>query len=244
MILVCAATGTEAAACRRGIADAAARGIEVLTTGVGPERAADALTRWLATRAGGATPSHDPRPALVVSSGFAGALSSAVEPLAWITASSVHRLVGGGAAPRAAPRIMPVELPRGLLRVAEGALACHVVSADHVLSMGVSGLPDPAAADMESAALAGVAGAAELPFLVLRLVTDTPTRPLAPVGHSLAAALGAHGIASRAAHGARAALDAARSPPRALAFVREALAWRDQLRAGWRDHASRGVPLV
>ncbi len=250
MILVCAATGTEAAACRRGIADAAVQGIEVLTTGVGPERAADALTRWLAIRAGDVTPSQDLRPALVVSSGFAGALSSAVEPLAWITASSVHRLVGGGAAPRAAPRaapgivprIVPVELPRGLLRVAKGALACHLISADHVLTRGVSGLPDPVAADMESAALAGVAGAAGLPFLVLRLVTDTPTRPLAPLGHSLAAALAAHGIAGRAARGARAALDAARSPPRVLAFVREALAWRDRLRAGWREHASRGVP--
>lgn len=238
MILVCAATGTEAAACRRGIADAGARGIEVLTTGVGLERAADALTRWLATRAGGATPSQDPRPALVVSSGFAGALSSAVEPLTWITASSVHRLVGG----RADPRAVPIELPRGLLRVAQGALACHVISADHVLARGVPGLPDPAAVDMESAALAGVAGAAGLPFLVLRLVTDAPSRPLAPLGRSLAAALAAHGIAGRAAHGARAALDAVLSPPRTLAFLREAMAWRDRLRAGWREHASRGVP--
>jgi hypothetical protein len=242
VILVCAATGTEAAACRRGIADAAARGIEVLTTGVGLERAADALTRWLATRAGGATPSQDPRPALVVSSGFAGALSSAVEPLTWITASSVHRLVDGRADPRAVPRVVPIELPRGLLRVAQGALACHVISADHVLARGVPGLPDPAAVDMESAALAGVAGAAGLPFLVLRLVTDTPTRPLAPLGRSLAAALAAHGIAGRAAHGARAALDAVRSPPRTLAFLREAMVWRDRLRAGWREHASRGVP--
>ncbi len=249
MILVCAATGTEAAACRRGIADAAVRGFEVLTTGVGPERAAGALTRWLATRAGGATPSQDPRPALVVSSGFAGALSSAVEPLAWITASSLHRLVDGRADPRAdpravpriIPRIIPVELPRGLLRVAQGALPCHVISADHVLARGVPGLPDPAAVDMESTALAGVAGAAGLPFLVLRLVTDTPARPLAPLGRSLAAALAAHGIAGRAAHGARAALDAVRSPPRTLAFLREAMVWRDRLRAGWREHASRGV---
>ena len=234
MILVCAATGIEAAACRRGIADAAARGIEVLRTGVGPERATDALMRWLATRAGGATPSQDPRPALVVSSGFAGALTSAVAPLAWITASSVHRLVGG--------RAVPIELPHGLLRVAEGASPCHVISTDHVLARCVSGLPDPAAVDMESAALADVAGAAGLPFLVLRLVTDTPARPLAPIGHSLAAALAAQGVAGRAAHGARAALEAARSPARALAFAREAMAWRDRLRAGWREHASRGVP--
>ncbi len=234
MILVCAATRTEAGACRQGISDAAASGIEVLTTGVGPERAAHALARWLAGRAGGAMPSPDRRPALVVSSGFAGALTPGVEPLAWVTASRVYDLVDG--------RAVPVALPRGLLRLAEGATACHVVSADHVLARGVTGLPSPAAVDMESAALAGIAGAAGLPFLVLRLVTDTPARPLASLGRSLAAALAAHGVAGRAAHGARAALDAARSPARALAFVRESMGWRDRLRAGWREHAGRGVP--
>ncbi len=234
MILVCAATGTEAAACRRGIADAAARGIEVLTTGVGPDRAAVALARWLEKSAGGAGRSPEARPALVVSAGFAGALTAGVEPLAWVTASSVHRMVEG--------RAVPVALPRGLLRVAEGAIACHVVSADHVLARGVRGLGDPAAADMESGGLAEVAGAAGIPFLVLRLVTDTPARPMATLGRSLAAALAERSVTGRAVHGARAALAAARAPAEAVAFVRESLIWRDRLRAGWRAYARRGVP--
>jgi hypothetical protein len=100
----------------------------------------------------------------------------------------------------------------------------------------------PAAVDMESAALAEVAAAAGLPFLVLRLLTDTPARPLPAVGRALAATLAAAGALSRAAHCARAALDAARAPNVAAAFVRDALRWRARLRAGWREHARRGVP--
>ena len=44
MILVCAATGAEAAACRQGVADAGVHDVQVLETGVGPERSAAALS--------------------------------------------------------------------------------------------------------------------------------------------------------------------------------------------------------
>jgi nucleoside phosphorylase len=232
VILVCAATGTEAAACRRGIADAGASGFGVLTTGVGPERAAEALTRWL--RDAGAARSRSRRPALVVSSGFAGALSAGIEPLTWVTASSLYRLTGG--------RAFSVTCPGGLLRVAEHATVCGVISSGEVLADGIPGLPHPAAVDMESAGLAAAAGAAGIPFAVLRLVTDTPGRPMAPLGRSLAAAFAAPGAASLAARGARAALEIARSPVDAVAFVRESIGWRDRLRDGWREHARRGVP--
>jgi hypothetical protein len=230
VILVCAATGTEAAACRRGIADAAAPGFEVLTTGVGPERAAEALARRLRRGAGRAT-----SPALVVSSGFAGALSPGIEPLAWVTASEVYRLAEG--------RAVPVRCPSGLLRLAEGATACHVITGGEVLGRPVPGLPDPAAADMESASLAEAAAAAGVPFLVLRLVTDTPARPMASIGRSLAAVLAAPGAASRATRGAQAALEALRSPARAMAFVKESMGWGERLREGWREHARRGGPF-
>ncbi len=234
MILVCAATGTEAGACRRGIADAGAQGIEVLATGVGPERAKSALAMRLGTGAGRQAPSER-RPSLVVSSGFAGALTAGIEPLSWITAAGLYRLVGS--------RAEPVALPRGLLRVAEGATACEVVSADRALAHDISGIGGrPAAVDMESAALAEVAAEAAIAFLVLRLVTDTPTRRLAPLGRRLADVLSARSVAGRAAHGARAALELARSPGGTVAFVRESLVWRDRLRVGWREHARRGVP--
>ena len=232
MILVCAATRSEAAACRRGIADAGAAGFEVLTTGVGLARAATALRRRL--RDGVAGRSSSLEPTLVVSSGFAGTPSAEIEQLTWITASSVHRLVDG--------RTQPVDVPRGLLHLAGGATVCHVVSADHVVPGDACGMPHPAAVDMESAALAEVAAAAAIPFSVLRLVTDTPARPLASLGRTLAAALAADGLAGRVAQGSRAALELARSPAGTIAFVRESLTWCERLRDGWRDHARRGVP--
>jgi adenosylhomocysteine nucleosidase len=232
VILVCAATGTEAAACRQGIADSGALGLAVLTTGVGPERAAAALARRLADRTAGA------RPNLVVSSGFAGALTPGLEALDWITASAVHRLEDG--------RAVPVPLPPGLLRVARGAVSCRLVSAERVVAAADGGdvpaLGAPAAVDMESAALAEVSAAAGIPFLVLRLVTDTPGRPLGAVARSLAAAMGARGAAERAVRGARAALDAAREPLATARFVRSGLLWRSRLRAGWREYARLGVP--
>ncbi len=230
MILVCTATGTEAAACRRGIGEAGAEGIEVLTTGVGLRRAAEALGNRLAR----ASPSSSAAPTLIVSSGFAGALTPGIEPLAWVTAESLSYLIDGRAA--------PVVLAAGLIRRAGSALPCHFISADHVITGAVRDLGGPAVADMESAALAEVASAADIPFLVLRLVTDTPSRPLAPLGCALSAALAARGVLRRAAFGARAALDAARSPARAAAFLRETTTWRDHLRAGWREQADRGVP--
>ncbi|GEJ58131.1 phosphorylase family protein [Anaeromyxobacter diazotrophicus] len=234
MIVVCAATGTEADACRRGIADAGAAGFEVLETGVGPARAAAALARWLEGGPGVVGRPPRPRAALAVSTGFAGALTAGVAPLAWVTASSLHRLAGG--------RAVEVVLPPGLLRVAAGATACQLLTAGEALAGPVAGLGPPAAVDMESAALGEVAGAAGIPFLVLRLVTDTPGRPLAPLGRQLARALSAEGAPARVAQGARAALEAVRAPGRAAAFIRESLSWRAQLRAGWRAHAAAGLP--
>jgi hypothetical protein len=221
VILVCAATGTEAAACRRGIAEAGARDVEVLVTGVGPARAAAALGRRLAAG----------RPSLVVSSGFAGALSAGIEPLSWVTAAALHRLDGERAA--------RVVLPPGLLRVAEGVTPCQLVTAERVVASAVAGLPPPVAVDMESSALAEASAAAGVPFAVLRLVTDAPGRPMAEVGRRLAAALAAPGLAGRAVQGARAAVEAARSPARAAAFLRDTSLWRERLRAGWCERAAR-----
>ena len=138
----------------------------------------------------------------------------------------VYRLVDG--------RACPVRLAPGLLRVADGAAPCRVVSAGHVVET-VPSLDGPVAADMESAALAEVAGAAGLPFLVLRLVTDTPARPLPRIGRNLAAALAAHGGADRTVHSIRAVFDAVRRPVSAVAFLRDTALWRDRLRDGWHE---------
>ena len=153
MILACAASRTEAGAC-------AVEGVEVLRTGVGPARAAAALTRRLA---------RGPRPSLVVSSGFAGALSAHLPLHACITAGAVHRLEGG--------RAVPLALGPGALRMAQGLPRCALLSASVVTRATAPALPAPSVVDMESAALAEVAAAAGVPFAVLRIVTDTPAAP-------------------------------------------------------------------
>jgi nucleoside phosphorylase len=233
VILVCAATGTEAAACRAGIADAGAAGYEVLTTGVGPERAAAALRRRLA--------SAGTSPSLVVSSGFAGALTEGVDPLAWVTASALYQRTGDGA-------LAAVD---GVgLRVVPDALACAFVTSRAVESGGSGAalrgacLPPPCCVDMESAALARVCSSRAVAFAVLRLVTDAPAKPLAAVASPLAAALAADGIAARVRHALRAAGTAVREPRAAAGFLRDTAVWRERLRGGWRDRAPAFALLV
>lgn len=213
-VVVCAATRAEALACRRGIAESGALGVEVLRTGVGPVRAGSALRVRLA---------RAPRPRIVISSGFAGALSPDLAIGALVTARALHTLEGGRAA--------ALELPPGLLRLAPAGQPVEVVSAQGVIP--VLELPAPGAADMESAALARAAAEVGVPFTVLRLVTDTPTAPLPPLARSLAAAFAARGLA-RGGHGLRAMADAARRPVQTARFVRASLGWCRALRVAWR----------
>ena len=221
MILVCAATRLEAAACRDGLADAGARAA-VLRTGVGPVRAAAALAARL--RAG-------PLPSLVVSSGFAGALTPGIALHAVVTAAALHRIGPRGA--------VPVPLPAGGLRPLEGALSCQVATAAEVWGGGAPGLPSPAAVDMESAALAETAAAAGIPVAVLRVVTDTPAAPFPPFVGALGAALAAGPTLAGLAAAGRALAGAARRPAAAVAFARSSLEAARALRAAWRE---RGAP--
>jgi hypothetical protein len=220
VILVCAATGAEARACRRGLADARADA-EVLCTGVGPARAADALGRRLR---------RGPTPALVVSSGFAGALTPDLPLHGWVTADALLRIAGGAATPLA--------LPPGLLRVADAARPCCVVSGAEVLRGAPAGVGGPVAGDMESAALAEAAADAGVPFLVLRLVTDTPAAPMHPLGRIAADYLATPGRVDRARHAARAAAEALSAPLSAAGFVRASAGWCALLRDGWRARAA------
>jgi hypothetical protein len=219
VILVCAPTRVEAAACRRGLADARARGVEVLRTGVGPSRAAAALSARLR---------HGAPPSLVISSGFAGALTGGIPLHALVTAAGLHRLGPDGGA-------IAVTLPPGALQVAAGALPCQVATGDAVRLGGPPPLAAPAAVDMESAALAETAAAAGVPFEVLRVITDTPGHPFPPFVRALGTALSAGSASARLAAAVHAAAGAARRPVQAIAFVRSSLAAARALRAAWRE---------
>ncbi|HTP26600.1 MAG TPA: hypothetical protein VMK12_13230, partial [Anaeromyxobacteraceae bacterium] len=196
---------------------------EVLTTGVGPPRAVEALRERLG---------QGPRPELVISSGFAGALTEGVELHAFVTASAVRWLVEG----RSSPLRLPCT-PRSV----RGALPCQVFSCGKVVLGGaLSGFSGPAAVDMESAALAEVAAGAAIPFAVLRLVTDTPASPISPLAIHAARALSERGV-RRAGGTARLVLEAARDPARAFSFVRASRNWCALLRRGWRTYAAQAL---
>ncbi len=211
MILVCAATRTEASAC--GVA----AGIEVLRTGVGPERAAAALRKRLARGA---------RPALVVSSGFAGAVCGALPLHGCVTATAVLRLEAG--------RAVPVPLAPGALHVVPGVPRCAMLSAARVTRAAPASLPAVTAVDMESAALAEVAAGAGILFAVLRVISDTPAAPFPAFVGPHAEAMASGGGGARLLAATRALAAGVRSPGAVLSLVRSSLASRRALRAAWR----------
>jgi 4-hydroxy-3-methylbut-2-enyl diphosphate reductase len=156
-LLVAAPLRMEAVALRRGLPEDT-----VVRTGMGPARSRKAV-RALRAR----------RPDAVAVAGFGGALTDGLAPGDVVVASEVRSDAGVVACPSA-------PLLAGALRAA--GLTVHlgpVVSVDHVVhgaeraELAATGA---LVVDMESAMLAAAAG--DRPLAVLRVVVDTPSRPL------------------------------------------------------------------
>lgn len=211
-VLVCAATRAEHGACARGIG---ARH-EVLLTGVGPARAARTLAERLARGA---------LPDLVVSSGFAGALTPTLALGSWITGARVSEWDG------ALRLSVDVELV-----CAPGLVRCEVVSSSALVAPSdVPGAATtPLVADMESAALAREARRRGVAFAIVRLISDTPAHPLPAFVSPFAAALAATTTASRLAAAGRGLAAAAARPRDVVRLVTESGAWLRGLEDGWR----------
>jgi Phosphorylase superfamily len=223
-VLVCAATRSELGACARGVgaSGVASTAFEMLRTGVGPAHAARALGDRLA---------RDPRPGLVVSSGLAGALDAGIPVGTWVTATRVAEWRAGALA----------EVDVLLREPLDGALRCHVVSSGHLYEAGdrrgLAGLGSPAAVDMESAALAREASKRGIPFMILRLVSDTPDHPLPAFLSPFAAAMAATDTRSTLAHAAR-GVGSALVDPRGIArLLRDGAAWTRDIAQGWERFA-------
>jgi 4-hydroxy-3-methylbut-2-enyl diphosphate reductase len=156
-LVVAAALRIEARALRRGV-----RGMRVLRTGMGPERARAAAPRLQAEAAQS-----------VALAGLCGALDPGLEPGALFVASELR---GDGGA---ALCLEPAPLCAALERMGLAARVGPLISVDHVvrgaererLRQGGA-----IAADMESAWLAR--GAGPRPLAVLRVVLDAPGREL------------------------------------------------------------------
>jgi adenosylhomocysteine nucleosidase len=175
---------------------------------LGPRAAAAAAERILRRR-----------PALLVSTGFCGALASNLRPGDLVVATDVLDTASGDRLPVAATAVAGVPGRRGTI-----ATTPHPLT-DAASRLGVAGV----AVDMESAALARAAAAEGVPFAAVRAVSDAVgdevPPALAALGDSspvraaallrprdLPALLGLAGGALRAARALRRALPLVRVP--------------------------------
>lgn len=190
----------------------------MLLTGVGPFHAARALADRLA---GGRLPD------LVVSSGFAGALSTELALSSWITGARVSEW---NEAESVAIEVQGLDLV-----CAPGLAQCDVVSSSVLALPGapMSGSSTPLAIDMESAALAREARRRGVRFAVARLISDTPAQPLPAFMAPFAAALAAPGTEARLRAAGRGLRAAAGDPRGVVRFVGQSSTWLRALEGGW-----------
>lgn len=206
----------------------------MLFTGVGAVRAARSLEARLA---------EAPLPDLVVSSGFAGALSTALPLGAWVTAvhvaewNGVERvLISNVELAPPTPGLVPCDV------VSMSQLASSELAGANLVASGADGGP-PLVVDMESAALAHEAARHGVPFAVVRLISDTPAHPLPAFLSPVTSALAATSAASRLAFAAR-GLRAALADPRGVVhLVRDGASWLRALEDGWRELGSRAAAV-
>jgi hypothetical protein len=163
-----------------------------------------------------------------VSSGFAGALSPRIALSSWITALRIVEWNGVERIP-----VKGVALADG----PSGLLPCEVLSSSRLVNVGTPMPPldgeRPLVVDMESAALAREATRRGVRFSVLRLISDTPQRPLPPFMSPFAAAMASTTTRARVSLVGR-GLRAALADPRAVVrLLDEAPSWLRLLERGW-----------
>jgi len=161
-ILLCAATVFEAGACQKAVRQAKASAkVSVLKTGMGGEAAASALTRALESAiASGVQPER------VISTGFAGSRRALLKMGDVIT---VRKVSSEG-------KSIPI-VPAAIRSIPFREVSLEQVSK----IMGAAGEDETGeveAVDMESYSLAEVAARFQIPFSVIRIVSDDPEHPI------------------------------------------------------------------
>ncbi|MDR3606310.1 MAG: hypothetical protein P4M08_02895 [Oligoflexia bacterium] len=162
-ILITAAMGFEARPILKGIAKAPKGSFELLRSGIGNRAALALLTRLQ---------DHSlPTPSLVISSGLAGIELRGVPIGTWVVGTEIQNSLKTPPQP-----VLSKELEQWLKKAkmpfisASYRSAAEVVQVSHSQGLG--------AVDMESAALARVCRERNIPFAILRLVSDNPDAPL------------------------------------------------------------------
>ncbi len=156
----------------------------VVTSGVGPQRAgrvtADCIRRF--------------DPCLVVSAGTCGALIAGLELSDWLVTGTVRSLGPAGDSGRAAGMTLESSAVAEISRLR--SVMGTVPRIHHGMLVTVSDQPvvgevekaaiarrhDAVAVDMESFGIAEAAAACGIPWLIARVVVDTPSRPLPELG--------------------------------------------------------------
>ena len=134
--------------------------IAVLHTGVGPESAAGRLQAFIAEH----------HPTIVVSSGFAGGLDPVLQPGSILLAENYSTPALFESA-----RLLFLDDPS----VFAGSLTTQVDPVESVSQKSALAVQTGAlAVDMETSVLAGICAAAEIPFLSIRVISDTATQRL------------------------------------------------------------------
>lgn len=217
-ILICAASGIETKACRIGLQAAGiSKPFKILKTGIGLEKAEKSLNQYL---------NQGNNPDLIISTGFAGAVTRDLPLYSWVIAEQVFSSKGE------TTNLNPlIDIP--------DASRSSIVSLPHLYSPNKSGqlpqsLPDQRlAVDMETAALTKIAGHHKIPILALRLITDTPEEPLSQLMYRIEEGYQAKG---RLRVG-RVVLDILRDIPEAGEMYREIKTCAKLLSEGWGKYA-------
>jgi hypothetical protein len=230
MILVCAATGAEASACKKGIAaSGASKKYEILQTGMGMQSARSQLARRLST---------GEVPTLIIASGFAGSWRGRMEVGSWVGATEFWKETRIGNEAKFS-KISSADLSHAHLTMTD--VNCPMVSVERIQKHPAT-LPKeistgPLCVDMETAGLAEIAQEMQIPFGVFRMITDTPEQPLPEFVSTFASAIHAREIGHKAKMG-KVGLGQVLSDPISVArFLRSGKKWSDWLVLGWKERA-------
>jgi nucleoside phosphorylase len=219
--LICSATNIEAHACREGILSSGNH-LEVLQTGVGFRHAKNSLTSYL---------KKNKKPSLLVSTGFAGALSRDIPIHSWVTATKILKDHS--------------ELdPRGLVRAPSFAIKSALITTPHLTRQDgkseqlVKSIGTPLAVDMESAVLYEICLEHEIPFMALRLITDTPDCPLPAFISTWTEVLSQDGFSNKFSLGLKGLQQTFSDVGGVFRLVGSGSRWPEMLKTGWATHCA------
>jgi nucleoside phosphorylase len=237
VILVCAATSVEAKACRQGIARAGqADQFEVLQTGMGMIQARHALElRLLASQL--------PKPSQIISAGFAGSWTNDLAIGSWTLGQSVEIQDGLTCMELLQKDSSKVRLQESLLsrKLSFSIHPSRVITIEKANSHGKTSSPSslPVIVDMESYAWAEICQARDIPFQILRMVSDNPSAPLPEAIGSFASITTAPTLQQKFQSLTRGLAQAVQEPKVFAGFIARGTQLPGLLSQGWQEIASQ-----